>query len=261
MAARRSSSHKHDLVLFPPPDSLEGDGYWYVTQRPWPSLVFVLPMLLLFEGFTYFRTGGALGGANELVAAWLIEWLVNTLGATGTFFPGLLVIAILLGWHIAARQPWRFDKWVLCAMLGESLLWVVPLFVVNRLVNQATLAGGIEARNEWIDQIIRCLGAGIYEELVFRLIAITLLVIILVDVMNLPRTFAATLIILLPAVFFAWLHHPPLGKEPFTYVNFLFRTLAGIYLSGLFVFRGFGIAAGSHAFYNVIVVTLDAVQS
>ena len=38
---------------------------------------------------------------------------------------------------------------------------------------------------------------------------------------------------------------------------FLFRMLAGIYFALLFRLRGFGIAVGTHAFYDIIVgVTL-----
>ena len=58
---------------------------------------------------------------------------------------------------------------------------------------------------------------------------------------------------------FAAQHHPPLGCEPFAAAKFMFRAAAGLYLAGLFFYRGFGIAAGCHAFYNVIVVTLEAV--
>jgi hypothetical protein len=37
-----------------------------------------------------------------------------------------------------------------------------------------------------------------------------------------------------------------------TYV-FLFRTMAGVYFALLFQFRGFAVAAGAHACYDVLV--------
>lgn len=264
--AARGKARPHDVSLFPPPDTIVGQRYGYVTQRPWPSLVFVMPMLLVFEIGSYWRRPHG-GSANSgLVAPYLIEWLVNSFSSHGVLYPrllalapGLLVVAILLAWHVAANHPWKFDINVLPGMLGESIIWTFPLFMFNRVLQQASLAGTIPSRSEWIDKIINSFGAGIYEELVFRLICITLLVILLVDVLRLPRSGSAVFIMLISAALFAYQHHPPLGAEPFNARNFMFRTAAGMYLSGIFVFRGFGIAAGCHSFYNVILNTIQAV--
>lgn len=258
---KTGTARRFDLTNPPPPDSVRGQHYYYVTQRPWPSLVFVLPMLLIFEVGTFFRRGEPGGGNSELVATHLIDALVHLLGAGGFYFPGLLAVAILLAWHLAAKHPWRFDPSVLLGMLGESLLWTIPLFVFeNALQNEALTSGGGLLSTLWADRVVRSLGAGIYEELVFRLVCITLLVIVLIDMLRLPRSAATVFIILFSAAVFAAQHHLPFGMEPFRPLVFLFRTAAGIYLAGLFFLRGFGIAVGCHAFYNVLVVTLESIE-
>src|SRR5690606_8210609 len=118
--------------------------------------------------------------------------------------------SILLAWHIAARHPWRFDGFVLAGMLGESLIYTVPLFAI-RLALQAEVPGAYRAA--LLDSVFRSFGAGIYEELVFRLICITLLIILLIDLARLPRGPAAVTIVILSALLFAYQHHPPLGAE------------------------------------------------
>lgn len=263
--AKRARAQSLDLFIFPAPSSAQGSQYWYVTQRPWVSLVFTLPGLLLFEVGTYVRHDGTLHGSSQLVASYLIEWLVNSL-RTGpdvphllAIAPSLLLVAILLGWHVAARHPWRIDSFVLAGMLGESLVYTIPLLVF--WVVHQPLTAVTPAQAAWVDDLIRSFGAGIYEELVFRLMCITVLVIVLIDVARLPRGPTAVVIVVLSAVFFAYVHHPPLGAEPFSAPSFLFRFIAGTYLAGLFVFRGFGVAAGCHALYNVIVVTISAVNA
>ena len=102
---------------------------------------------------------------------------------------------------------------------------------------------------------------GIYEELVFRFICMNILSILMVDLAKLPKTHSTVFIIIVSAVIFAAQHHPPLGAAPFNFIEFLFRSAAGIYLAGLFFFRGFGIAVGTHAFFDVIVVTIAAVRT
>jgi hypothetical protein len=262
--AKRPGAHSLDLFVFPQPSSAQGNQYWYITQRPWVCLVFILPGLLLFEVGTYVRHDGTVNGATQLVASYLIERLVNYL-RTGhdvssllAMAPALLLVAVLLGWHVAARHPWRFDAFVLAGMLGESLIYTIPLLVFW-MVRQPPLIATSSAQAAWVDNLIRSFGAGIYEELVFRLICITLLAIVLVDVLRLPRGPTAVFIVVLSAVVFAWVHHPPLGSEEWNAASFMFRFVAGTYLAGLFVFRGFGVAAGCHALYNVIVVTISAV--
>ncbi len=262
MQAKRPRHSQEDMYP-PPPDSVAGQHYYYVTLRPWPSLVFVLPMIVFFEVGIYLRQGGMPGGGSQLVAAFLIERVIEFLGAghVGYIFPALAVVAILLASHLTAKHPWRFDGFVLPAMLGESLLWTVPLCIFNRALYQAVLAGSTSAHDAWLDQIIRSFGAGIYEELVFRLICVTALDILLVNGFKVNPAAARVFSVLFAAALFAAQHHPPLGAEPFALTDFFFRTGAGIYLGGLFIYRGFGIATGCHVFYNVIVVTLAALQN
>ena len=66
--------------------------------------------------------------------------------------------------------------------------------------------------------------------------------------------------VLIAAVLFAAHHHPPLGREPYDFGRFAFRTMAGVYLGALFLLRGYGVTAGCHALYNVIIVTLEALS-
>ena len=259
MGRKTRRKKPHEITFFGPPDPAVANHYLYLTQRPWPSLVFILPMLLVFEVGTYVRHIDHPSAGSQLVAAYLIDELVTQVGRGAFYFPGLLTVVILLAAHLAARHPWRFDLFVLAGMLGESLIWTVPLFVFDRVLHTAVRPGPSASQATWADHVIRSLGAGIYEELVFRLIAITALVIILADICKLPRTGSAIFAMLASAALFAAQHHPPLGADPFNIVSFLFRTAAGLYLAGIFVFRGFGIAAGTHAAYDIIVVTISAI--
>jgi membrane protease YdiL (CAAX protease family) len=44
--------------------------------------------------------------------------------------------------------------------------------------------------------------------------------------------------------------------EVFEWHSFVFRTLAGAFFSLVFFYRGFGIAAGAHAMYDILVCVL-----
>jgi len=96
------------------------------------------------------------------------------------------------------------------------------------------------------------LGAGIYEELLFRLILLSSVAWALKRAGVKPRASIVTAVVLVSLLFSAAHHVGPQGY-PFNSFGFLFRTVAGVFFSILFICRGYGIAAGSHAGYNLLV--------
>jgi membrane protease YdiL (CAAX protease family) len=113
--------------------------------------------------------------------------------------------------------------------------------------------------------IVTGVGAGIYEELVFRLILICALMVLFQDVFGVDHKNAVILSVLISAALFSAHHHHimfldgRLGRgTPFNLAEFIFRTAAGVYFAGLFAIRGFGITAGTHAFYDIIATVINA---
>jgi membrane protease YdiL (CAAX protease family) len=108
------------------------------------------------------------------------------------------------------------------------------------------------------DVLVLCLGAGIYEELVFRLILLTVLSLFVRDLLLFPPRVTALFVVLTSAVLFSSYHY--LGAEAFhwntvaAWRTFAFRTLAGIYFGALFLTRGFGVTAATHAAYDILVL-------
>ncbi len=114
--------------------------------------------------------------------------------------------------------------------------------------------------------VVTGVGAGIYEELVFRLILICALMVLLQDVIGIDHKNAVILSVLISAALFSAHHHHiafingQLGRgAPFSWTEFVFRTTAGVYFAALFAIRGFGIAAGTHAFYDIIATIINAI--
>jgi membrane protease YdiL (CAAX protease family) len=102
-------------------------------------------------------------------------------------------------------------------------------------------------------------GAGIYEELLFRLIIMTLVIIVLADVLKFKMRWAAAAAVVVSALLFSAHHYAPIGLDSFSWGSFSFRAFAGAYLGIIFLVRGYGPAAGAHAAYNVMVVASAAV--
>jgi hypothetical protein len=182
----------------------------------------------------------------------LLRTLLGWFGASGLWLPGIALLTTLLIWHVLSRRPWQIRAWVPLLMAGESVLLVFPLLAIHLLPLQA--GGGLG--EGLAERIVLALGAGIYEELLFRLGLVSLLLLVLVDLLHLPRRAAAPIALLLAATIFALCHYQPVGVDVFSWSSFAQRLLAGAYLSLIFLSRGLGIAAGCHSAYNLLILAL-----
>ncbi len=235
-----------------------GSGKTYAHRTHWPlqCLIFITPLLLFYQVATLLPAGKT--SPDALVAFSLLLKFFNLFGAAGNILPALAVIAILLAWHLARKDKWMLDPPLYAGMAAESFLWAIPIFIIALVLSRHPLAAHLPALQSpgdlpWQTEIVLSVGAGIYEELLFRLIAIILLNIIFVDVFELKPQTAIPLILITSAVAFSAYHY--LGNEAFSPGPFLFRTAMGIYLAGIFIYRGFGIVVGAHAIYDLLAVT------
>jgi membrane protease YdiL (CAAX protease family) len=135
-----------------------------------------------------------------------------------------------------------------------QLLEAPTVRVTERLTPLATGPAAATAEFAW-EQIVGYVGAGIYEETLFRLLVFAGLV-ALFTLMDLPRWLGLTVAAVASALLFAGAHSLGPHGEPFQLVIFLFRTCAGVYFAWIYHVRGFGIAVGAHASYDVLVGTL-----
>ena len=121
------------------------------------------------------------------------------------------------------------------------------------------------SRSSLLADIVTAIGAGIYEELIFRLILIIALMVVFQDVLRLSYKSSIIFSVLISAALFSAHHHivflnGQFGQSAaFNWPEFGFRTIAGVYFAALFAIRGFGITAGTHAFYDIIATVINTV--
>ncbi len=245
------------------------NSYAERTSRPICALLFLSGLMGAFVIGTIF--------VQPQIRVVAFIWVQNIMEFLG-FSPRLaligtplVVVVILLALQVTSKTPWRVKFEDMFLMAGECLLLTVPLIVLSLLLNRepavsntAALATGqvAEASNLlWID-VVTGIGAGIYEELVFRLILICLLMLLFQDLFKMEKKPAVILSVVISAVLFSVHHHIFFANgqfhqgDIFTVGKFIFRTIAGGYFAVLYAVRGFGITAGTHAFYNILAAML-----
>jgi membrane protease YdiL (CAAX protease family) len=178
---------------------------------------------------------------------------------------------VLLAWALWRRQDRPKDlAGVWAGMAGESAGFAVVLLVLSRglwrvlqIADRALCSHARPIGLSWpslrggspepaLEQIIGFVGAGIYEETLFRLLLFSGLL-ALFALTDFPTYWGLGLAAAASALLFAGAHHLGPHGEPFNGSFFAFRTAAGIFFAALYRTRGFGIAVGAHAFYDVLV--------
>lgn len=244
-----ASDSKPNLAESPPLD------YWELTRQPLPSLIFILPLLFVYEaGVAFLGEPGAVGLRNG-ADHWLRQGILS-LGVQATFvLPSLLVIA-LAAWHVYGKYRREFSLEAYAGMVAESLLFAILLIVIGQ--TQDLLSQRISLSDLMLDVssqaglAVGFIGAGLYEEFLFRLVLLSGIWGGL-RACRLPGSWSLGLAVIASSVLFAAAHYVGPAGDNYTHFGFIFRLMAGFYFAGLFVFRGLGIAVGAHAVYDLIV--------
>jgi hypothetical protein len=224
----------------------------------------VAPLVAVYEaGVLWLGRTGNPAVLRSGADMWMRQGLAS-LGLTDQLLLPLVLFLILMGWQLVRFTSWRFSPAILVGMVLESLIWAFALVGMSRLIDLGFsylegrgplfLALGLDPAESrrYFGSLIGYIGAGVYEETLFRLILIPVFFHTL-RILQTPRVFASALAVTGSALLFALAHHAGSPGETFTWFAFVFRWMAGVFFAWVFVLRGFGIAVGTHALYDVLV--------
>lgn len=235
--------------------------YFENTRTHTYSLLFALPLLVLYEIGAMMiagRAGGMRNGADVLLRTLLAAGGLNgTMAFTAALAVGAAVIVGLE--QKRKRVPVRPGYFA--GMLAESAAYAVIFGGLIAAATQVLLGGmvrmaadgGSITKLPLLDGVVLSLGAGIYEELLFRVLLTGGLFALLLA-MGVRRTTSGIIAVVVSAFIFSAFHYIGPYAYPLELNSFTFRFIAGLAFSGLYMVRGFGVAAWTHALYDVFLV-------
>lgn len=230
------------------------------SRAPRYSLLFAVPLLLAYE-FLAWSLGGGPGGVRN-GADVLLKWLFQGLGGPRGLLLFNVLLAVVAAWLVI--RDWRAAGGKLHGgtfglMLVESAVLALLVGVVVGNATQALLQHlsiGQMSEMGLGTQLMLSLGAGIYEELLFRVLLVGALAAIGVRLLGWTPRVAGVVACVLGALIFSAFHYVGAYGDDFQLGSFTFRFLAGLVFSALYLTRGFGITAWTHALYDVYVTVL-----
>lgn len=256
------------MVLAAPATST-ASAYWERSRAPRYSLLFALPLLLLYEGLAAALAGtagtAAVRNAADVVLKTPFVFMSGTRGSLA-FFATIVAIFIFFVARDLTKTRDRLRPRLFLLMLGESALLALLLGIVVGTIT-ARLLGGLGALAAQsgaspLDQmsvatkLMLALGAGLYEELLFRVLLVGGLAAGLRWLTGATRLHTGVIAAVVGAVIFSAFHYVGEYGDPFELASFTYRAIAGLVFSGMYLVRGFGITAWTHALYDVYVMVL-----
>ena len=229
-------------------------NYFIITKSPIYSFIFTLPLFVIYD------IGLFLISSKDLImmrngADALLRQILEPLGNFAFYWIGF---GFFIGFFITYYM--KKDKWSFLILKGnflvfmavESLFFAFFLFsfMSNIKILLMSHTGSI-----LIQQVTLAIGAGIYEEILFRVLLIACLVNILEFIFDWSKLSKYTSALMISSAIFSLFQFIGEFGDYYSFDIFMYRFLAGIFLGSLYLLRGFGIAAWTHAIYDIIVIT------
>lgn len=215
------------------------------------GLFAVVPLWLLYMLLRWQLAPDERNGAEDLLLQQLHRFGPRAHLAVSFGFAMLTVAAAMS--LVRRHVPWLR---VAAVIALEGLVYGVMLgpiaSVLTSSANQILAVRAPAVPPGLLADLVGSIGAGIFEELVFRLGLMSLLAYVglrAVQSWSLPRWLAGLFAVLVSALVFSWFHH--LCGEPFDRGRFVFRTMAGVLLGVLMWLRGYGVCVYTHTAYDV----------
>jgi hypothetical protein len=233
---------------------LELEQYCALTRTPFYAIAATTPLLAVYEITALALTPVELGGIRNGADVLLKQFLALLGGADPRLPAALFGLGFLVAWWQYKRIPGRpgLRASYLCGMALESAIYAVFLGASVSFMTRSLLMlpGELGLRAH----VVLALGAGIYEEFAFRVLPVAATRLMLIRVLHQPPVRAHLGAALVSAFVFSLFHYLGPYGDPFDLFSFVFRWTAGLVLCGLYLLRGFGVAAYTHDIYDLLVL-------
>ena len=228
-------------------------SYFLQTRSSFYSFLFTIPLFFIYEvGILFLSKDDILvvrNGADFLMRSILESFGIFGLYGLGAIFLIGFIITYIYFFNDNSNKSIRADY--LFIMIFESVCWALILYF---LLSKFMLALMNPIGKTIAQQVTLAVGAGIYEEFLFRVMLISGLTGIIGFVFLWSEKTSKAAALIIAAGIFSAFHFMGDYGDYFSMELFLLRFFAGIVLGILYIYRGFGITAYAHSIYDLIVL-------
>jgi hypothetical protein len=226
-------------------------GYLYSSRTTVYGLFLLFPLLLAYE-FLAVKVNESQPIIVRNLADVLLKEFIALFGANAPKYLGAILLAIiLLSIFLRKSDTAPFNIRYFFAAIFEGGVYALFLgFVVQQIVG--SLFAIINITPGLQNQIMLSLGAGVYEELIFRVLFFRFTAETFIRLFGSSKPVAYFLAALFSSALFSYAHF--MGPDNPAFNPFIYRFFMGLFFCLIFWARGLGIAVWTHALYDLFIV-------
>ena len=229
--------------------------YFQLSKTPLYGLLSAIPLLVIYEIMAFSLSRDAdwyIRNHADIIFKNFVQ-MFGLHGPLALCFIAIIVVTIAYLLQEKKIQIWNFKFFILIILEGAiyaAFIGAILSFFIGALLLSASINKELEV------SLMLAFGAGVYEELIFRVLLFSITGYTLIQLFSAERKIAAyTVAAIFSSISFAWVHY--LGEETFTFYSALYRAFAGMLFCVIYFFRGFGVTAWTHTLYDIFVLLND----
>ncbi len=228
-------------------------NYWRFSRSAYYSVVSALPLLVVYE-ILVIMTQSRYWGIRNAADMWIRTFLMAfDLRAQHLTFVMIGIAFALIPVAKTRSYGVKLKANFFLLMLAEAFTYSLVLGgVLQSILRLSGLAAGGPG-NGALQNFALSLGAGLFEEIIFRVLLLNLLFFILNYIFK-NKVTTAVISVLAASFLFSLSHYIGSMADSWELYSFMFRWIAGMIFTVLYFMRGFAITAYTHALYDIWVL-------
>lgn len=243
-----------------PPASGVFASYFRTTRTATWGFLMALPLLLLYEIGIVWVNRGAAEEVRIIADIWLKD-LIPSFGLAHELilFGVVLVVGALIVAIERKKKVTFHSKYPGFIILESTIYAILFAFITSGftqwLMSPMMFAQEVHNESNLVMELVLSLGAGLYEELFFRVLLVGGLAFVLRLAFPKAKVLMYILAAVVGAIAFSAIHHFGNMGDPWELGVFVYRAIGGLIFNAVFLIRGFAVVAWAHAIYDVMVFT------
>ena len=228
-------------------------NYWRFSRSAYYSVVSALPLLVVYE-ILVIMTQSRYWGIRNAADMWIRTFLMAfDLSAQHLTFVMIGIAFALIPVAKTRSYGVKLKANFFLLMLAEAFTYSLVLGgVLQSILRLSGLAAGGPG-NGALQNFALSLGAGLFEEIIFRVLLLNLLFFLLNYIFK-NKVTTAVISVLAASFLFSLSHYIGSMADSWELYSFMFRWIAGMIFTVLYFIRGFAITAYTHALYDIWVL-------
>lgn len=228
-------------------------NYLKASSHRFYGAVVAFVMLLLYEVLIIWDNTSSVVIRNA-PEAWF-RTILNFLGISHYHISFIMITAAILAVPLFYKPEVMIRKRIFLLLVIESIFWAaISGVLIQTVIARIFLVAG-SLSGSIIGDLGLAIGAGLFEELLFRVILTSALIWICYRLIQL-RWLSVTVAVIVASLLFSLAHYVGSVGDVFEIYSFLFRFLAGLWFTTLYSVRGFAVVCLTHAFYDIFILIL-----